>query len=216
MKVLLIGCAGRMGSMMQQELDKEQVEYLGIDKNNRTDAENFDYNVVVDFSSAQCLYENLLLAAKKKAAIIIATTNHDEKNLKEIEKFKDEIAIFMEPNFSLMFHVLLKTIKNFKCLGGNDVFVQEIHHRHKKDAPSGSCKQILNELNKIGINPVVSCLRLGEVVGEHSISIYANNEVLKISHSALNRSVFCEGVIKACKFIENKHEGLYSMDDLLK
>lgn len=215
MKVLLIGCEGRMGRMMQQELKKEQIEYLGIDKQNRNDAENFDYNIVIDFSSADSLHQNLLLAAKKNAGIIIATTNHSEKNLQEIEEYKNKIAIFMESNFSEMFHVLLKMIENLKSLSRHDCYVQEIHHKHKKDVPSGSCKQILQRLSQIDIRPTVSCLRLGEVVGEHSVAIYANNEVLKLEHSALSRAVFCEGVIKACRFLEGKHSGIFCMGNLI-
>lgn len=205
-----------MGRQMQELLSKNNIEYLGIDKDNRKDAENFDADVIVDFSSYLCLLENLKLAYSKKIPIVIATTNHNEENLKSIEKYKQEIPIFLTSNFSFMFYALLKIVKNLAILKDCDFILEETHHKHKKDSPSGSCKEILKILNQFNITPQVSCYRVGETIGNHAIKVFANNESLEISHNVTSREVFCEGALKACQFILNKKSGLYSMTDLLE
>ena len=215
MKILLIGSSGRMGRNMQEVLKEKGIGYVGIDKNNRQDAENCQCDVILDFSSASCLHENLLLAERKRLPIVVATTNHTEENIKEIERQKSKIAIFLDSNFSELFHVMLKFIKQFQNLQTCDFVVQESHHKHRKDTPSGSCKQILKEFKKYEISPTVSCFRVGEVVGEHKICAYSGHEKLEISHTASNRKVFCEGAIKACEFVIGKSCGLYCMDDIV-
>ncbi len=215
MKVLLIGSCGRMGQNMQEMLTERGIEYVGIDKNNRQDAKNYACDVILDFSNANCLHENLLLAEEKHLPIVVATTNHTEENIKEIQQKKDKMTIFLESNFSEMFHVMLKFIRQFQNMKTCDFVVQESHHKHKKDVPSGSCKQILEEFKKYDICPTVSCFRVGEVVGEHKICAYSGHEKLEISHTVSNRRVFCEGAIKACEFVIGKPYGLYSMDDII-
>ena len=215
MRVLIIGSNGKMGKKMQSQLKKENIDFFGIDKENRLEAENYKCDVVVDFSTAECLKENLLLAEKKKVPIVIATTNHSADNLFEIEKSKKNIAIFMASNFSILFSVLLKMLKNLKILQENDIVVEEIHHKQKKDSPSGSCKEIIKVLEECGQNPIINSLRVGDVVGNHSVSIYGKNEILEISHRVFDRDVFCQGVVKACKFIIEKKSGLFNMNDLI-
>lgn len=84
MKVLLIGHLGRMGKMMAKKLEDEGISYLGIDKDSRHRAEGYAADVIVDFSSSQCLCENLDLAQKNNIPIVIATTNHSPQNIEKI------------------------------------------------------------------------------------------------------------------------------------
>lgn len=215
MKILLIGSEGKMGHQMQNVIRKNNLSFLGIDIDNREDAEKFNADVILDFSSSSCLHQNLILAKNKNIPIVIATTNHDSSNLDLIEKFKKELPIFMSSNFSIMFHALLKMIRQLKILDECDFLVEDTHHKHKKDSPSGSCKEIIKVLNEIGVTADVSSHRVGEVIGIHDIKIYADNECLEIKHQATSREVFCQGALKACEFILNKPNGLYTMNDML-
>lgn len=215
MQILLVGANGRMGRKMQEVLSEKKIEFLGIDKTDREKAEKYDYDIVIDFSSSESLYENLLLADKRRVPIIIATTNHNEQNMKLIQKFKKRVAIFMASNFSVLFNVLLKMLPALNNLMGNDIVVEEIHHKNKKDSPSGSCKEILRILKDADHDPTVVSLRVGDVVGEHCVTVYGANEMLKISHTATDRKVFCEGVLKACEFLADKHSGLFEMKDMV-
>lgn len=215
MRVLLVGDKGKMGQNMSQLLMKKGVEFLGIDRENRDDALAFSPDVILDFSSSACLKDNLNLARTKNCPIVVATTNHDENNLKLIEDFKNELPIFLSSNFSILFNLMLKMLKNIKKDENLDIIVEETHHRYKKDAPSGSCKEILKILNEKGFSPQVCAFRVGEIVGEHSVKIILNNESLHLAHTALNRQVFCEGALKACEFILSKKSGLYFMSDLV-
>ncbi len=215
MKVLVVGACGKMGQMLCARLNELKIENCGIDKHNRTLADDFDADVVVDFSSSECLKENLILAKQKRIPIVIATTNHSAQNLQLIDEFKRDIPIFMSANFSIMFNVMLKLMSNLGALKNCDFVLTEIHHKHKKDSPSGSCLKIKTALNKQGIQPTITAHRVGEVVGEHMLQIFGESESLTISHSAQSRRVFCDGAILACKFIENKSPALYGMSDLL-
>ncbi len=215
MKVLLIGCNGKMGKEMAALLNERGIEFLGIDKENRDDAINFSPDVALDFSSSACLEENLILSSSKGCPIVIATTNHNENNIKLIEKYKNEIPIFLSTNFSILFNLMLKMLKNIKKIDNFDIIVEETHHKHKKDSPSGSCKEIIKTLSQEGFFPQVCAYRVGEIVGEHSVKVVFNNEILQISHTALNRRVFCEGALNACQFVISKKSGLYCMNDIL-
>ena len=215
MKILLIGANGRMGQAMQKVMAQKGIEFFGVDKDNRLNAKSVDCDVIVDFSSADALEDNLSLARKKQVPIVIATTGHGEKNLQFIQKAKDEIAIFLSSNFSMLFNVMLKIIDNFQKLDFCEFLVEETHHRFKKDSPSGSCKELIKKLQQFDLPFTLTCHRVGDVVGEHKIKIYGENEALELSHNALSREVFCNGALKACEFISSKQKGLYSMQDLI-
>ncbi len=214
MKIILIGCKGRMGQEMSHLLSQRGVEFLGIDKDDRDKVAPFDADVIVDFSSYLCLKENLSLALERQIPIVIATTNHNEENMRQIDRAKEMIPIFMASNFSILFNLMLKMLKNIKKSENFDIFIQETHHKHKKDSPSGSCKDILKILGNYE-NVVVDCRRAGEIVGQHKVQIINGNESLTICHDALNRQTFCEGALQACWFILTKKNGLYGMDDML-
>lgn len=123
MKVILIGACGRMGRTMGELLNKKGYEFLGIDKNNRDEAIDFEGDIIIDFSSSACLKDNLELAEKKNLPIVIATTNHDENNLRLLNDYKENIAIFMASNFSIFFNVMLKFTKQLKMLSDCDFIV---------------------------------------------------------------------------------------------
>lgn len=205
-----------MGQKMMALLKQCGHEYCAVDVDTRCEADNFDADIIVDFSSSDCLKENLDLAVRKNIPIVIGTTNHSDENFAQIDKFKTRIPIFMASNFSILFNVLLELCSGLKSLKHCDILVEEVHHKHKKDSPSGSCKEILKILQEINIAPQVTAHRVGEVIGNHSIKIYNGFESMEISHEVSDREVFCEGALRACEFLLNKPCGLYTMKNLLE
>ncbi len=216
MKILLIGANGKMGKKMQEFLKLQNCDFVALDKQNIKQYKNSDADVVLDFSSSEALKQNLDIAKEKNLPIIIGTTNHSENNYKLIDNYKKYIPIFISANFSLGFNVMLEILRNLKQLKNYQFVIIEKHHKKKKDSPSGSAKimQKCLEQNNIKYNTV--SFRVGEVVGEHSLQIYGENEFLEIKHIAQSKMLFCEGAFKVCKFMLNKKEGLYSMEDMLK
>lgn len=215
MKILLIGGNGRMGKQMQSYMNQKGIEYLAVDKSNFNCAFDFDFDIAVDFSTAQALKQNLDIALKKHKPILIATTNHDSKNEHMLNCASKNIAIAVCPNLSVGIATICKMIEQLKPVANYDFIVNEIHHKNKKDSPSGTAKHLVEILQQIEIYPTVSAVRAGNIVGTHSITAYGTNEVLEIKHTALSRDCFCDGAILVCKQLIKKPAGIYYIKDLL-
>lgn len=216
MNVLVIGSSGKMGKLLCSTLKNLTIEHFGIDRTSREIPLSFKPTVIVDFSACEALKLNLDLAKKYKCPLIIATTGHSEENIKLIETESREIPIFISANFSLQFNVLLEMLQSVQVLNKDKVIIEETHHKYKKDAPSGSAKMLKTALEHMGIDAEVLSIRAGNIIGEHSVKFFAENEVLEIKHTALSRQVFCDAVVEVCNFMKNKKAGLYTMKDLLK
>ncbi len=215
MKVLVIGSNGKMGNLMCKTLEKYNISHLGIDINTRNIAVNFKADIIVDFSLPNALNDNLTLAKQLNCGIVIATTNHSVENQELIEAHSKNLPVFISPNFSLQFNTLIELIKHLSPLKNNVFVVAETHHKHKKDAPSGSAKLMLSTLEQMGILAHCTAFRVGEIVGEHSLKIYSPSEVLEIKHTALSRQTFCDGALSACRFLLKQKNGLFTMGDLI-
>ncbi len=216
MKILLIGANGIMGKKMQEYLKTQNCDFFALDKENIQEYKNCDTDIILDFSSCYALEQNLKIAKEKNLPIVVGTTNHSEDNYKLINAYKNHLPIFISSNFSLGFNVMLEMLKNLQRLKDYQFVILEKHHKNKKDSPSGSAKTIQKNLKQNDINSSIISLRVGEVVGEHSLQIYGENEILEIKHTAQNKILFCEGAYKVCEFMLNKKNGLYSMEDMLK
>ena len=165
--------------------------------------------------------------------VVIATTGHTESEKAEIKNAANKIPVFYSSNFSVGIAVLKNLVKKaVEIMPEADVEITEIHHNGKADAPSGTAISIAEEIKKarkgayftygrkgnavrnkkeIGIHSV----RLGNVVGEHEVMIGGKSETLILTHRAADRRGFAEGALKAAKFIINKKNGLFGMEDLL-
>lgn len=211
MQFIVIGSNGKMGKKTINILKQNGENYIGIDKND--DITNITGDVIIDFSTSDALEQNLNIALKLKIPIVIATTNHDIKNMQLINNAKTQIPILVTSNTSILFNEMLNMLKDLKYTSG-EFLIEETHHKHKKDIPSGSAKMLIKQLNKKHIKPKLSVHRIGEVCGEHTLKIYGDNEVLQITHIAINRDVFATGAINCAKKLTNMKNGLYSMEDM--
>ncbi len=174
-------------------------------------------DVLIDFSERKACLEKLEFCKKFKKKMVIGTTGFTDSEIEKIKEASKETAILLSPNMSFGVNFLFKLLRRVSSILKDvyDVEVIDIHHRFKKDAPSGTAKKFINILEENYKKPLrVHSLRIGEVVGDHYIIFCGNEERIEFVHRAISRKTFAKGAILACKFIANKEKGLYSMEDL--
>lgn len=188
---------------------------------------------IIDFSVHTQIYDYLPFAVKKHIPCVIATTGFTAEEQSYIEESSKKIPILKSGNMSLGVNTILELSKICaKILGDKaDIEIIEQHHNRKADAPSGTAllladgiKQELPEstyvLGRSGMSKRqkgeigISAVRGGTIVGKHEVMFIMNNEVITIKHEAESRSVFALGSMNAARFIVNKPNGLYTMEDL--
>ena len=246
------GCLGRMGkqiissskrnknfklvALTEQRKIKKKIQGININVNNLYVFRNTD--VIIDFTVPKCTFEILKIAKKLKKRVIIGTTGFSKKQENEIKNYSKKIPILKAGNMSLGINLLIYLTEiASKTLG--DKFLAkifEVHHKHKKDHPSGTAlmlgrgvadgknknfykiagKKYLNKKKfpfgkKINFNSI----RKGEIIGEHEVKFSSGKEIVTLNHEAFDRALYSEGALSAAKWLINKKPGLYSMRSLL-
>ena len=263
LRIAVCGAAGRMGRQIMQiildaedltlsgaieyathpDIDKDVGILLGRGEIGQPLESNIEHvaaasDVVIDFSHADVTLEIAGAVAKAGKALIIGTTGHADMKREEILEEASEIPLVWAPNMSvgvtLMFGLAAKAAQ---VLGEDyDIEVVEMHHRHKKDAPSGTAMKLAEVLadarkkslgehgvftrhGMIGERPEgsigIQTLRGGDVVGDHTAFFVGDGERLEITHRATSREVFAKGAVRAARWVHGKHAGLYDMFDVL-
>lgn len=179
----------------------------------------FLVDVLVDFTTPQASEINLDYVARYKKALVLGTTGFTSEQLKKIEEISHFVPIVFSPNMSIGVNILFALLPELAQRLGPDYNIEivEAHHKAKLDAPSGTAKkfgQILADTVKKEIP--IHAIRLGDIVGDHTIIFCGNSERIEIKHQAHSRDLFAQGALKAVKWIVNKPAGLYSMQDVLK
>ena len=192
-------------------------------------------DVIIDFSVPKATFKVLEYAEKEKTPIVIATTDFSNDELEKIEELSKEIPIFRSANMSLDINLMAEIVKKVaKVLQDTDIEIIETHHNRKIDAPSGTAILLADAINEVLENKKeydfnrmqkreprnkneigFSSIRGGNIVGEHTVAFFGENETLEIKHTSYSRQVFVEGAIKSAKFIITKENGLYNMNDLI-
>ena len=195
--------------------------------------ENVD--IIIDFSVPKATFNVLEYAKSKKIPIVIATTGFSKEEIQKIEEISKEIPIFRSANMSLDINLIAKILKEVaKVLSNTDIEIIETHHNRKIDSPSGTAilladaiNEVLEEKKEYDFNRMqkreprkkseigFSSIRGGNIVGEHTVAFFGENETLEIKHTSYSRQVFVEGAIKAVRFLITKENGLYDMNDLI-
>ena len=248
----ITGCLGRMGQQLirssktnksfklvalteHKPLNKK-IAGIKLDLNTEQAFKKAD--VIIDFTVPKCTLDILKIASKLKKKVVIGTTGFTQKEENLIKKYSKKISILKAGNMSLGVNLLMYLTEiTSGSLGDNFLSkVFEIHHKHKKDYPSGTAlmlgkgiadgksknlnnligKKFLNKKsfpygNKINFNSI----RKGEIIGEHEISFSSGKEVIKLNHEAFDRALYSDGALTASKWLMKKRPGLYSMRDLL-
>ena len=248
----ITGCMGRMGqqiirsansdkdfnisALTESRIVNKKINRIKIENNSEVSFKKSD--LIIDFTVPKCTFEVLSIASKLKKRVVIGTTGFSKNEESSIQKFSKKIPILKAGNMSLGINLLMYLTeiasgslgKNFK----SKIF--EVHHKHKKDYPSGTAlmlgkgiavgknknfykligKKYLNKKNfpygnKINFNS----LRRGEIIGEHEVKFSSGKEIITLNHEAFDRALYSEGALSAAKWLMNKKPGLYSMRDLM-
>ena len=195
-------------------------------------------NVIIDFTVPKCTLQVLKVAVKLKKRVVIGTTGFSKKEENLIKNYSRKIPILKAGNMSLGVNLLMYLTEIASKSLNNDFLtkVYEVHHKHKKDHPSGTAlmlgKGIANGKNKnfysligkkylnkktfpYGKKINFNSIRKGNVIGEHEVKFSSGKEIVTLNHESFDRALYSEGALTACKWLMRKKSGLYSMRDLL-
>jgi 4-hydroxy-tetrahydrodipicolinate reductase len=226
------------GSLGADAGEIAQVGSIGVPVTSESAAAITAGRVLVEFSIPEASLEHLRLVAASGAAAVIGTTGFSAAQRAEIETLGRRAAIMQAPNMSVAVTLAFKLLPIMaRALGDDyDVEITEIHHRFKKDAPSGTAVRMAElvaealgrDLGKVGVygrqglpgeRPPkeigVMSLRSGDVVGEHTVSFGTLGERLELTHRAHSRDTFARGALRAARWVAGRPPGLYSMADVL-
>ena len=243
----IAGGAGRMGQSLLEVLEQDTRFALGPVRVRHVKPESLSSNrcfwvqtaqelfiktqVVIDFTSPQASAEHLEWAHKTRTPLVIGTTNLDEAFLTKVQMYAQDVPLLVASNTSLGICVIeVLTEIAARALKDFDIHVSEAHHIHKKDAPSGTAKSLLNILTKtLGTSvtdtvsgPVVnskigiSSVRAGGILGDHEILFASDEETIQLSHRCLDRRLFARGALQAAAWLYKQKPGLYSMKNVLE
>jgi 4-hydroxy-tetrahydrodipicolinate reductase len=179
----------------------------------------FLIDVFVDFTMPEGTEVNLDYVARYKKALVLGTTGLSEAQIKKVEEIAQVVPVVFSPNMAIGVNVLFAMLPEIAKRLGSDYSVEivEAHHRGKKDAPSGTAKKFAQILADVTRKEIPThAIRLGDIVGDHTIIFCGNSERIEIKHQAHTRDLFAVGALRAAKWIVGKPAGLYSMQDVLR
>ena len=248
----ITGCMGRMGQQLikssksnnnfrlvtltENRIINKKFNGIKPEANNEIAFEKAD--IIIDFTIPKCTIEVLKIASKLKKRVVIGTTGFTQKEDKIIKKYSKKIPILKAGNMSLGVNLLMYLTEIVsKSLDDNYLSkIFEVHHKHKKDYPSGTAlmlgkgiadgknKDLLNLIGKKFLNKKnfpygkkinFNSIRKGEIIGEHEVKFSSGKEIITLNHEAFDRTLYSDGALTAAKWLMKKKPGLYSMRDLL-
>ena len=246
------GCLGRMGQqLIKSSKSNKNFKLVALTENKplnkkiagikldlNTDRAFKNADVIIDFTVPKSTLEILKIASKQKKKVVIGTTGFTQKEEDLIKRYSKKISILKAGNMSMGVNLLMY-LTEIASKSLNDEYlnkVLEVHHKHKRDYPSGTAlmlgkgisdgkkknfnnlvgKKFLNKKSfpygkKINFNSI----RKGEIIGEHEVLFSNGKEIIKLNHEAFDRALYSDGALAAAKWLSNKRPGLYSMRDLL-
>ena len=255
MKKINLAVTGSMGRMGQQIIKSarsdKNFKLVALTENKRINKKIFGVkleqnteltlrksNLIIDFTVPKCTFQVLKIASKLKKRVVIGTTGFTKKEENLIKNFSKKIPILKAGNMSLGINLLMYLTEIAAGSLGNKFLskIFEVHHKHKKDYPSGTAlmlgrgiaygkkrdfyslfgKRYLNKKtfpfgNKINFNSI----RRGEIIGQHEVKFSSGKEIITLNHEAFDRALYSEGALLAAKWLMTKKPGLYSMRDLM-
>ena len=239
-KIAITGSNGRMGQALIEAVKLNPNVSQGSILNRGDDIERVlkDFDVLIDFTRPEATLNALSVCQSAGKAMVIGTTGFSDDALKVIDQASSDIPIVFAPNMSVGVNLTLKLLETTAKVIGTDsnIEIVEAHHRHKVDSPSGTALKmgevIANALGRDLSECAVygregteeprdrqtigfSSIRGGDVVGEHTVTFFMEGERVEITHKASSRMTYANGAVRACQWLTNKANGLYSMQDVL-
>ena len=246
------GCLGRMGQELIKSSNKNKNFKLIALTENRLINKKFNNikpqlnsekafkktDVIIDFTVPKCTLDILKIASKLEKKVVIGTTGFSRSQENEIKRYSKKIPILKAGNMSLGVNLLMY-LTEIASKSLNDQYLSkilEVHHKHKKDYPSGTAlmlgKGIADGKNKNLYNLIgnkflnkktfpygkkinFNSIRKNEIIGEHEVKFSNGKEIITLNHEAFDRALYSDGALTASKWLMKKKPGLYSMRDLL-
>ena len=242
-KLAITGCLGRMGKQLIKVFSKNKdfkivcltesgnisKKILGIKVEQNTIKTFKKSNVIIDFTVPRCTLQVLKIASKLKKRVVIGTTGFSKKEEALIKKYSRKIPILKAGNMSLGVNLLMYLTEiASKSLGNNFLSkVYEVHHKHKKDYPSGTAlmlgkgiadgknKNFYSLLGKKYLNKRIfpygkkinfNSIRRGSVIGEHEVKFSSGKEIVTLNHQSFDRALYSEGALTASKWLMRKNQ----------
>ncbi|MFA5460700.1 MAG: 4-hydroxy-tetrahydrodipicolinate reductase [Sulfurimonas sp.] len=252
-KVGVFGANGRVGKLLLEDLKTtENISLSSVYVRNSldfsidpsvlvsTDMKSFlnACDIVIDFSLPEACETLLEAALKTPKPLVIGTTGLNAHQLNLLKEASKNMPVLYATNMSLGVALLNKLVREASAaLDGFDIEIVEMHHKHKKDAPSGTALTLAEsaaagrglDLDKVRISGrdgnigerssdeiAVMALRGGDIVGRHTVGFYNDGEFLELNHTATSRNTFSKGAIRAASWLAKKESGLYSISDCLE
>ena len=243
-KIIISGISGKMGmrigALVSQDKNLEIAggieassspaigrdigELLAIGKTNKKVESDFNKiapscDILIEFTSPSATMEHLESAVKNKKAMVIGTTGFSKEETEKIKDASKKIPIVFSPNMSIGANLLFKITEEIaRALGGDyEAEIVEAHHNQKKDAPSGTAKGLGEAVYRVkGKMPPIHSIRLGDIVGDHTVIFAGKGESIELTHRAHSRDAFAKGAILAAKFLDGKKPGLYTMAEVIE
>lgn len=236
-KLAISGCKGKMGDRITQlaKLDNGFRVVVLLERRGHPDigknageieiTDNPDKiklaDILIDFSSPEATIGHLNYCLKYKRAVVIGTTGLLQDQKEKISSAARKIPVIFSPNMSVGVNLLFRLVKEAAIALSEDykINITEAHHIHKKDAPSGTAKElarIISEARKEEVKDIKS-VRENEIVGDHEVVFDSPLDTIKLSHSAKTRDIFAEGALSAAKWLikTKKKKGLFDMQNIL-
>lgn len=219
LSVCIVGASGRMGKAIVALLPNTKIypySRLNADNINTFIKDVQASDGVIDISHPDNISLAIDACIKARKPYVCCTTGLAQSHVDALRAASTSIPVLYAANTSFGIAVLKKAVALVsKALGENtDITISEIHHRMKKDAPSGTAL----ELNKVIGRPDVnfSSIRGGNIPGEHTVHFFHGDETISLSHLCLNRNVFAEGAIKGARWLFKQPPGFYGLDSMLE
>jgi 4-hydroxy-tetrahydrodipicolinate reductase len=262
--IAIAGAAGRMGRTLLEAVDQQQSTMkvtaatvltddpafgadigaltgtgaTGVTTVSSLAATEAEFDVLIDFTSPEATIEHLAYCVENNKAMVIGTTGLDVEQDSAIRAAGEQIPIVFAPNMSVGVNLCLKLLSSAAAVLGDDVDIEivEAHHRHKKDAPSGTALKmgeviadtLGRDLQKVAVygreglgeerdskTIGFATIRAGDIVGDHTVIFAGGGERIEITHRASSRMTFASGAVRAAKWLSAKPAGLYNMNDVL-
>ena len=241
MKVAILGAAGRMGHMLCDLVDRSEELELVAKCDVREEYPRTwpaETEAVIDFTFHAAVPENITKAAEDGVVYILGTTGLTDEEQAVVDAAAKKIPVVQSGNFSLGINLLLGLVRKASEILGveYDCEVVEMHHRHKKDAPSGTALMLakaaadgrgqdFDDVSVFGREGIVGerpqgeiavhALRGGSVIGDHTVMFAGDVERVELVHKAQSREAFAAGALRAALWAADKAPGLYNMRDVL-
>lgn len=237
--LLITGCNGRMGQALIRAADSQNVPVnAAIDLGDSLPDALAKCDTVIDFTSHHFCDELLGECLRQNKRLVIGTTGHTNAQLAAIREASTKLPIVFASNYSVGVNTLFwLTRKACELLGPDfDLEVVEMHHRMKKDSPSGTARTLVEVLMDVrGLQYDEDCrhgrfgdvgartpkeigvhaIRGGDVVGDHTVIFANTGERVELTHKASSRDTFANGAVRAAVWLDGQKPGLYSMQDVL-